>query len=78
VTSTPLARWALATGAIRADGTLVDPLTGMIDELVIYDRALSPSGILAHYQAIPEPTVLSLGVLAGLAFVIVRGGLRRR
>jgi len=66
-TSTPLARWAIGAGAIRADGTPVDPLTGMIDELVIYNRALSPEEISAHYYStIPEPTVVSLGVLGGL------------
>lgn len=76
--STPLARWALGAGAIRADGTLVDPLTGMIDEMVFYSRALSPSEISAHYSAIPEPTVLSLGVLGGLAILSVRCGRRCR
>jgi hypothetical protein len=76
--STPLARWVLGAGAIRADGTLVDPLTGMIDELVIYDRALSPTEISAHFTAIPEPTVLSLGLLGGLAILSVRCGVRRR
>lgn len=55
-TSTPLARWALAAGSILADGTVTDPLTGMIDELVIYDRALSPTEIAAHFSAVPEPS----------------------
>lgn len=77
-TSTPLARWALATGAIRADSTLIDPLTGLIDELVIYDRALSIEEISAHFTAVPEPTVLSLGVLGGLAALCVRLRARRR
>jgi len=78
-TSSPLARWALGAGAIRADGTLVDPLTGVIDELVIYDRALSPAEISAHYAlAVPEPTVASLGLLSGMALLGVRYGLRRR
>ena len=76
--ATPLNRWALAAGAIRADGTLVDPLTGAIDELVIYDRALSPTEISAHFSAIPEPTVLSLGLLGGLVVWGLRCGLRRR
>ncbi len=78
VTSTPLARWALAAAAVRADGTLIDPLTGMIDEIVIYDRALSASEILAHYNAIPEPSVWLLGVLGGLAVLSVRRVARRR
>ncbi len=77
--SSPLARWALAAGAIRADGTLVDPLTGVIDELVIYDRALSPAEISAHYAlAIPEPNTAFLGLLGGIALLGVRCGLRRR
>ena len=38
-TTTALARYVLGAGAVRADGTLVDGLTGAIDELVIYDRA---------------------------------------
>ena len=77
-TATPLARWALGTGAIRADNTLVDPLTGLIDEVVIYGRALSPAEISAHYSAIPEPTVLSLGLLGGLAVWGLRSSARRR
>lgn len=77
-TSSPLARWALAAAAIRADSTLVDPLTGLIDELVIYDRALSLSEISAHYGAIPEPNVASLGLLGGIALLGFRCGLRRR
>ncbi|HOB98382.1 MAG TPA: LamG domain-containing protein [Verrucomicrobiota bacterium] len=77
-TSTPLARWALGTGAIRADGTLVDPLTGVIDEIVIYGRALSPAEISAHYNAIPEPTVLTLGLLGALLVLGARYGVRRR
>lgn len=54
-TSVPLSRWALATSGILADGTAVDPLTGMIDELVIYDRALSTAEITAHFNAVPVP-----------------------
>jgi len=77
-TTTPLARWALATGAVRADGTLVDPLTGVIDELVIYDRALSVSEISAHLAVIPEPTAVSLAVLGGLVVFSARSRRRRR
>jgi hypothetical protein len=50
----------------------------MIDELVIYDRALSAEEILGHFNVIPEPTVLSLGLLGGLAILCVRFCARRR
>ena len=75
--ASPLSRWALATGAVRADGTLVDGLTGVIDEMVIYDRALSTTEISAHYTSVPEPTVLSLAVLGGLV-ILIRGRVGRR
>jgi hypothetical protein len=45
----------------------VDGLTGAIDELVIYDRALDAAEIGAHYAAIPEPSswvLLALGFAA--------------
>lgn len=76
--STVLARWGLATGAIRADGTLVDPLTGAIDELVIYDRALSAEEISAHFAVVPEPTFLSLVMVGGLAALCARFRAQRR
>lgn len=49
---------------------------GLIDELVIYDRALTESDAAAHFAAaqIPEPSTLILAVL-GLLGVL---GLRRR
>lgn len=77
-TASPLARWAIAAGAVRADGTLVDPLTGTIDELVIYNRALLPTEISSHFQAIPEPTPLTLGATGALALLAFRAAHRRR
>jgi hypothetical protein len=41
------------------------PFIGQIDEVLLYGRALSPSEIEA--LAIPEPSVLTLSALAGLA-----------
>ncbi len=73
-TSAVLSRHAIGTGAVRADGTLVDGLTGAIDELVIYDRALDAAEIGAHYASIPEPSSWVLLVF-GFAALIRR---RRR
>ena len=72
--STPLARWVWGATAVRADGSLVDPLTGMIDELVIYDRALSAEEISAHSNSVPEP---ASAILLGLGLVGVLGCRRR-
>ncbi len=71
-TATPLARYAFATGAVRADGTLVDGLTGTLDEIVIYDRALSAGDVAAHYAAIPEPMSASLILIGGLSLLAFR------
>ena len=73
--STPLARYVIGAGAIRADGSLVDGLTGMIDEVVIYDRILSVDEISAHYAAVPEPAT---GVLAMMLGLLALSRCRRR
>lgn len=65
-TVAPLSRWVIGAGARRADETPVDPLTGAIDELVIYNRALSPAEISLHAAAVPEPGALSILTLGGL------------
>jgi hypothetical protein len=65
-TVSPLSRWVLGAGARNADESLVDPLTGAIDELVIYNRALSTAEIATHFTAIPEPGVWSILALGGL------------
>lgn len=69
-TAAPLSRWILGAGARQADGTLVDPLYGVIDELVIYNRALPASEILAHAAVIPEPGVISLALLGALTALV--------
>jgi hypothetical protein len=70
--ATPLSRWILGAGAIQANGTLVDGLTGAIDELVIYDRALSSAEISSHFAAVPEPAAFSLMLLAMLGLCRLR------
>jgi len=45
---------------------------GALDEVAVYNTALSPAQITAHYDAVPEPATLGLLALGGLA------GLRRR
>ncbi len=68
-TATPLARYLIGAGAIRADGSLVDGLTGMVDEVVIYDRVLSANEIAAHYSAVPEPATGILAILGLLGLL---------
>ncbi|MCA9166910.1 MAG: hypothetical protein KDB23_04555 [Planctomycetales bacterium] len=68
-TATFLSRHLLGAGAVRSTGALVDGLTGTIDEIVIYDRALSAAEISSHYASVPEPasaTLLLVGSLAAL------------
>lgn len=74
-----LARWALGTAAVRADGTLSDPLTGVIDELAIYDRALSPAEITAHFNSIgTTPGISDLGNTSLLLGIGLAGTWRLR
>jgi hypothetical protein len=63
VTATELSRHVLGAGAVRDDASALDGLTGAIDELVIYDRALSAGDIAAHHAAIPEPSAAILALL---------------
>jgi hypothetical protein len=64
-----LGRQIIGGGRQNADGTIIDPLDGVMDELVAYDRALSVDAIAAHYAAIPEPSSLILGILALVGFM---------
>jgi hypothetical protein len=68
-TTAVLGRQILGAGRRNADDTIIDPLDGIMDELVIYDRALSADAIAAHYAAVPEPQSLILGALALLGFI---------
>ena len=46
------AEQATIGGRIQSDGTsLVQPFPGLIDELAIYNKLLTPERIMAHYQA---------------------------
>lgn len=72
--TTSLSRHVLGAGAVRADGSLVDGLTGVIDDLVIYDRALSAGELQSHAAAVPEPATATLALIALLALV----GYRRK
>jgi hypothetical protein len=41
----------------------------VIDEVAIYNYALSPAQITAHYNAVPEPATIALLSLGGLALL---------
>lgn len=47
---------------------------GLIDEVAIYDKALTPAQVLAHYNAaaVPEPACGVLAALAGAATLLSR------
>ena len=52
--------------------------SGLIDEVAIYNTALSPERIKAHYDAVvPEPSALVLATLALLSFGVTRRRRRR-
>ena len=70
--ATDLSRYVLGAGAVRDNGTIVDGLTGVLDEVVIYDRALSAGDISAHYAAIPEPNTMVLGLMGILGLLTLR------
>jgi hypothetical protein len=47
-----------------SDNTPESPLA-LMDEVVLYNRALSPAEIAVHYAAVPEPSTAAFAVLAG-------------
>jgi hypothetical protein len=49
--------------------------TGLLDEVALYDRALSEEEILGHFNEIPEPSTYALCLLTVACFVCAR---RRR
>ncbi len=54
----------------HSDGGTVDPLDGTLRGVAVYDAALSPGEILAHWNAVPEPSslvLLGICILFGLA-----------
>ncbi len=70
-----LASKSMAIGNAWTGFELRDSLRGRVDEVAIYDHALAPDRIQAHFEAasLPEPSTLVLLVF-GLAVL----GLRRR
>lgn len=52
------------------------PFNGLIDEVVLYDYALGPDRVLAHWQAVPEPTTVWLLAMALPPLALAR--LRKR
>ena len=64
----PLGRDLLAGSFLRKSGEIVDPLNGAIDELVIFDRALSDEDVMRHF--------LSIGILSHGDFDLLNVGTR--
>jgi hypothetical protein len=44
----------------------------VVDEIVVYDRALSPAEIAGHFNSIPEPSSLAIAAI-GLMLVSASG-----
>jgi len=63
--STPISlpRYSVSNG--------LDPLFAILDEIIIYDRALSPDEIVSHFASIPEPSTILL-TIAALATLLAR------
>ncbi|REK06686.1 MAG: PEP-CTERM sorting domain-containing protein [Planctomycetota bacterium] len=58
------------------DAMAESPLA-VVDEIVVYDRALSPGEIAGHFNAIPEPSTLILAA-SGLAAAAIWALCKRR
>ena len=74
-----LTGYMTATAARFADGSYGIRMHGAIDEIAVYDRALSAETIQAHYDAasVPEPSALAL-LCFGLIGLYVCFGKERR
>jgi hypothetical protein len=57
-TTMELSREVIGGGNLNDTGGLGDPLDGLIDELVIYDRPLSSAEIMDHFNSIGGPPIL--------------------
>jgi len=69
-----LAQRNLQKGSAWTGFNLYGGLDGLLDEVALYDYALGPDQILAHYQAaVPEPAALALALLGLLGLAIRRG-----
>jgi Concanavalin A-like lectin/glucanases superfamily len=55
--------------------TVPESPLAIIDEVVLYNRALSPTEIAAHFAALPEPATATMAMLTGIGAL---SGLRRR
>jgi hypothetical protein len=62
-TTIPLPRYSMSGG--------FDPLYAVLDEVIIYDRVLTPDEIAAHFASVPEPSTL-LPALTALAMLPTR------
>lgn len=60
-----------------APSSVFEHLSGTIDEAVVYDSVLSPGRVLAHANAVPEPSTLAL-VAFGFTALAAWGRRRRR
>jgi hypothetical protein len=65
-----LASWADPMIASNGNpGYVYNCLVGSLDEVSIYDYALTDAQVLAHYNAIPEPTTIALLGLGAIALI---------
>jgi Concanavalin A-like lectin/glucanases superfamily len=61
----------MALDRVRIGDDRGESLYGILDEVVLYDRALPPAEIAGHFAAVPEPPSIVLAVvsLIGVAFL---------
>jgi hypothetical protein len=74
--STP-SQWIVGGSTVFQGYYNYQPMAGQVDEVAVYDHALSSDQILAHYNAaslVPEPSSILLLVLGGWLAWMVRDG----